>query len=335
MRWVVVLVCIVVVGMLVVAARALRSRRAITRLRSLLAAGRHLQVLEHALPATSFRDEARSLQAASAVFTGRFGLALDLLAASTDDGTVPPTTERAAGASRLRAASLMGLGRYVETARLVGDSPPAGPLRRLRAQAAIEVGDDTCAEALLADPWADPHEEAGRLQLLGDLCLRRGRLEEGERLVRTARASYAGSGVEGTQVQVALCTLHLAQARLSAGRAAAALPLVRAGLDCLQECPDHQPGYVRAHALAARVHAALGDGPEAGRHLAAAQTHASRCESPPLDAEVTRSTALVALELGDLEVGSRLLHEAIDAHARLGAIPIVVELRSTLAPLDA
>ena len=339
MRWMVVLVCAsvvgLVVGLVVVVARVRRNRRALQQMRALLTAGHHQQVLEHALPAKPLQDLARSLQVTSAVFTGRFLLALDLLAASTDDGTVAQTTGSAASAARLRAVSLLGLGRYGETARMVGDDPPMGPLRRVRAQAAIEVGDDDCAEALLADPCADPLEEAGRLRSLGDLCLRRGRLQEGERLVRTARASYAGSGVEGAQVDVAICTLHLAQARLAAGMAAAALPLVRAGLDGLQVRPDHQPGFVQTHALAARVHAALGNGPEAGRHLATAQEHASRCESPPLDAEVTRSTALVALELGDLDVGHRLLHEAIAAHEKLGAVPVVAELRSTLASLDA
>ena len=125
MRWMVVLVCAsvvgLVVGLVVVVARVRRNRRALQQMRALLTAGHHQQVLEHALPAKPLQDLARSLQVTSAVFTGRFLLALDLLAASTDDGTVAQTTGSAASAARLRAVSLLGRGRYAGC----GPRPPS------------------------------------------------------------------------------------------------------------------------------------------------------------------------------------------------------------------
>lgn len=334
MVWVVVPVLVCTLGLGFVAVRARRDQHLVREMAALATDGRHQQVLDHALPRRAHQDSARSLQATSAVLTGRYRLAMDLLAASSDDGTYPSSTGPATTASRLRAVSLVGLGRYGEVARLIGDQPPPGPLRNLRAQAAIEVGDDDLATRLLAVPSADPLEDAGRMRLLGDLHLRRGRLDEGERLVRTARASFAGSGTAGAQVDVAVCSLLLAQARLAAGRAAEAVPLVRAGLEGLAIRPDHAPGFAEAHAVAARVEAALGHGAQAGRHLADAQGQASRCQSPPLDADLTRAAALVALDLGDDENARLLLREAIAAHEVLGAEPVVADLRTRLTAVD-
>ena len=332
MWWVVLPVVVCAVGLGAMVARARRNQHVLAQMRALLAAGRHQEVLDHALPSKPLLELARSTQATSAVLTGRFTLALDLLAESVDDGTSPPSTGTSPGTS-LRAASLNGLGRYGEVARLLGDVPPMGALRRLRAQAAVEVGDDALAEALLADAYLDPLEEAGRLRLLGDLHVRRGRLREGERLARTARATYAGSGTGADQVDAAVCTLLVGQARLAAGAPAEAWTLVRASLDGLAIRPDNAPALTLAHALAARVRAALGDGPDAGRHLTMAQEQALRCQSPALEAAVTCAAALVALDLGDDEVAGRLLREAIAAHEQLGATPVLVDLRARLTAL--
>ena len=330
MVWVAAAVLLVVVVMAVRVRQALGSRRVLVQLRDLMVAGHHQRVLDRELPAEPFAEEGRSLKVTSAVLTGRYQLALDLLDQSADDGRSVAGTSTAA---RLRAVSLLGLGRYAEVARMLGDEPPPGPMRRLRAQTAIEVGDDDLATTLLADAYADPLEEAGRLRLLGDLAIRRGRLEEGDRLVRTARATYAGSGAAGAQVDVALCSLHLAQARLAAGLPAEAVHHARAGIEGLAVRPDHAPGFAEGYAIAARVAAALGNGDEAGQHLAEAQQHASRCQSPPLDAELRRTAALVAVDLGDHEVARRLIWEAIGAHDRLGARPVVAELHAKLTEL--
>ncbi|WP_406831077.1 hypothetical protein ABEG17_19065 [Pedococcus sp. KACC 23699] len=331
--WAPMLACVLGLGL--VMARTRRRQGLLTRIDELLTAGHHQQVLDHDLQPGPLLDPARLAQATSAVRSGRFRLALDLLATSADDGTYLPPAGTAPTASTLRASALIGMGRYGEVARMLGHHPPQGPLSRLRAQAAVEAGEDTVAEDLLAAAAADPMEEAARLRLLADLRLRRRDLTEGERLARTARATFAGSSAQAAQLDAALCTLLIARMRVETGAVAEALPLVNAGLEGLQSRPDEPVALAEAHALAATVQAALGNGLEAGKHLALAQEQASRCQSPPLDAVLARAAALVALQLGDRETGRRLLHEAIADHEQLGAKPALAELRSVLAGLDA
>jgi hypothetical protein len=264
----------------------LRDRRIIRAVYELLAQGRHHEVLDHPLPSRGNRPQVRAIQAVSAVLTGRYAVALVLLG---------PPGRRVSGhgtaidSDLLRAAALVGLGRYGQATALLGDRPEPGELRRIRAQVAIEVGDDDLAEELLSVPDPDVMGEAGRRRILGQLRLRQGHTAGGRDLVRQAQSMYAGLDYEGKVVDEAYCSLVLERAALRAGQVDEALPLVERGLQGMQQRPDHAPGLAEAHALAAETRAGVGDSVGAEEHLRLARAQAALCASGALDAEMARA----------------------------------------------
>ena len=289
--------------------------------------GRHHDVLVHRLPSALHRRTGQEVQAGSAVLTGRFALALELLGPPGPPAHGPndPSDDRL-----LRAAALVGLGRYGEVAALLGERPAEPAVQRVRAQVAIEMGDDVLAERL-QDPQPDLMDEAGRRRLLGELRIRRGRVSEGEELARQAMALYAGLDDCGTDVDEAYCSVLLGRAALRAARLDAALGRAGHGLRGLQRRPDNAPGLAEAHALVAEIRAGLGDAEGASEHLHRAREHALLCGSEPLDAEVARAAGMVALRLGHTTEAGRRLREALELHEALGARPMADEIRRALS----
>jgi tetratricopeptide (TPR) repeat protein len=309
-----------------------RDRRIARSLNHLAAEGRHVEVLDHPMPSRANRQSARVLQAFSAVLTGRYAVALVLLGppGARARGLADPAAE-----GLVRAVALVGLGRYAQAAALLGDRPDQPELRRLRAQVAIEVGEDSLAEELLRAPDGDLMGEAGRRRVLGQLRLRQGRRSEGEALVREARSLYAGLDHYGKDVDQAYCSLLLGRAALHDGRMDEAVPLVEEGLLGMRARPDHAPGLAEAHALAAEARAGAGESVAAEEHLRQAKEQALLCGSAALDAEVVRSAAMVALRLGDAGAAESRLREAVRLHETLGARPSAAELRAVLSSLGA
>lgn len=313
-----------------------RDRRIVNSLNSLAAEGRHAEVLDHPLPSRANRPAVRVLQAASAVQTGRYAVALALLhrLGPRVRGSDPQAP------TLMRAAALVGLGRYLEAATMLGDRPAPGAVRRLRAAVAVEVGDDALAEELLGGPHLDLLEESGRLRLLGDFRMRRGRLQEAAELVTqsaalNARLDVAGADVPGADVDGAYCQVLLGKIALRAGDVARAVALTTRGLAAMQQRPDNAPGLAEAHAVAAQAVAASGDAADAQQHLRAAHHHASRCGSPALDAELAHATAQVSLHLRQPAEARRWLQEALRRRLDLGEKPAADEIRDALAALEA
>lgn len=320
-----------VIGVLVflVARRDLRILNSMT---ALLTEGRHADVLAHQLPSPSNRRMGEAVQASSAVLTGRFALALELLGASgrrvrgfRDQNVV----------AMLRGAALIGLGRYREAAELIGDGPTEPALRRLRAQAAIETGEDDLAERLLSIPDTDPVDEAGQRRMLGDLRLRRGRSADGEALVRDAQRMYADLDDAGVDVDEAICWALLGRAELREGHPAEALRLLEAGLAGLARRPDNAPDLSYVHALLAEAQAGIGNAQASAHHLAAASDQAVRCGSQALDAEVARATGMVAARQDRSEDAREALRDALLGYEALGALPEAALVREELGRLDA
>ena len=310
----------------------LRDRRIIRAVGDLAAQERHHEVLDHPLPSRANRQPVRVIQAVSAVLTGRYAVALVLLGPPARRVSGHPS---AIDSDLLRAAALVGLGRYAQAAALLGDRPERSQLRRIRAQVAIEVGDDDLAEELLSVPDPDVMGEAGRRRILGQLRLRQGHTSEGQALVREARSMYAGLDFDGKVVDEAYCSLVLGRAALRAGRVDEALPLVEGGLQGMQQRPDHAPGLAEAHALAAETRAGVGDSVAADEHLRLARSQAALCASDALNAEMARAAAMVALRLGHTGEAHRGLREAARRHEALGAKPVLDELDQALSSLGA
>ena len=329
MLWMVCVVLALVVGHALVSVE--RDRRVVHSMNALALQGLHAEVIDHPLPSRRVRPAARVLQAGCAVRTGRYAVALALLRGLRPHirGAAPE------GVVLLRGAALVGLGHYQEAASLLGDDPSVDSLRRLRAAVAFEVGDDSLAERLLAGPHTDELEEAGRLRSLGDLHLRRGRVEEARELVTRARSLYTRLDSPGVDVDEAYCSVMLARIALLQDCPQEALALAAQGLTGLGRRPDNAPCLAEAHAVAAETSAATGDVAGAQEHLRQAHAQAARCGSPALDAELARATAQVSLRLGHPAEARRWLLDAARRHDDLGAVPAAESLRRQLASLDA
>jgi tetratricopeptide (TPR) repeat protein len=325
----------VCVGVALVLGHALvsiqRDRRVVRSMNALALQGLHAEVIDHPLPSRRVRPAARVLQAGCAVRTGRYAEALALLRGLGPQvrGATPE------GVVLLRGAALVGLGHYREAAALLGDDPSFDSWRRLRAAVAFEVGDDSLAERLLALPHADELEEAGRLRSLGDLHLRRGRVEEAGELVTRARSLYTRLDGPGVDVDEAYCSVVLARIALAQDCPEQASALAAQGLAGLRRRPDNAPCLAEAHAVAAETSAATGDAAGAQEHLRQAHAQAARCGSAALDAELARAAAQVSLRLGQPAEARRWLLEAARRHDDLGAAPAAESLRRQLAALDA
>lgn len=324
---------VALVAMLVFAALHWRARRTITSMSTLLEGGAHDQVLAHRAPPRAYRPLADRLRATSALLTGRNELALRLL----DTSRLPAAVKDRVGDLdlHLRAGALLSMGRYAEAVALLGDDPQGALLRHQRAQAAIETGDDATALRLLEQPHEEPVEEAGRLRILGDLHLRRGRLSEGEELVRQARATYLASSLVAREVDTGYCHHHLGEAALARGDAAGARAQLTTALALLSVRPDNAPGLAAVHARLAEAHALSGEAGPAREHLEEALTRSDLVGSPSLSTMVGRSEGLVALHLGRADDARRLLTEARDSHLALGELPAAEWVGRLVAALEA
>jgi tetratricopeptide (TPR) repeat protein len=318
---------------LVSAVLTVRDQYLLGQMNALFLGGRHQDVLAHRLPSAMHRRTGEAVQAGSAVLTGRFALALDLLGPPGPPGRPAHGLPDPSDEHLLRAAALVGLGRYSEVAALLGERPAGPAVQRVRAHAAIEVGDDELAERLLHDQHRDLMDEAGRRRLLGELRIRRGRLAEGEELSREAMALYAGLDDDGTDVDEAYCRVLLGRCALRAARLGVAAARAELGLRGLQQRPDNAPGLAEAHGLVAEIRAGLGDAEGAEEHLHRAREQALLCGSEPLDAEVARAAAMVALRLDHTTEARQRLREALELHEALGARPMADEISQALSSL--
>ena len=321
------------VAILIVAVVHWRARRTITSMTTLLMGGDHERVLAHRAPPKAYRPLADRLRATSALLTGRNELALRLL----DTTRVPASVSNRVGDLdlHLRAGALIAMGRYADAVAVLGDDPSGGIVRHQRAQVAIETGDDATALRLLAAPDADPDEESGRLRILGDLHIRRGRLAEGEALVRQARAAYAGSSMAGREVDTGYCHHHLGEAALARSDAAGALAQFTTALALLSVRPDNAPGLAAVHARLAEAYALSGEPRLAQEHLDEAVQRGDLVGSPSLSTTLERTQGVVALHLGRPDDARRHLRTARVGHLELGELPAAAEVAELLADLDA
>ena len=320
------LVALFVLVGVVLALEHLRAVRTLRRMTELALAGRHAEVVAHRAPPRQYLGVAARLRATSALLTGRYRLCLQLLDAPA--GAAGPVLAEHDAA--LRAASLLGLGRYDEASSLLGDDPAEPLHRHLRAQAAIETGDDATATRLLADPHQGPAEEAGRRRILADLHVRRGRTPEAEPLLRDALAVYAGSPTPGSDVDQGYCHAHLAASALARGDMSAALAELGMAERLLLARPDNDPGFLELACIAAEAHAAAGDLAAADDHLAKARRLAEEMDSPAARARAARAAGTVAWTLHRPEAPD-LLKTALAQHAALGEEPAAAQVRRLLA----
>lgn len=310
-----------------------RARRTLRSMTALLEGGEHDRVLAHAAPPKAYRPLAARVRATSALLTGRNELALTLL----DRSRPKPAVAAQLGPvdSHLRAGALVGLGRYAEAAAVVGDQPAAALPRHLRAQIAIETGDDDLALQLLETPHPDPDDDAGRLRILGDLHIRRGRLPLGEQLVRQARARYAASTMAGKEVDTGYCHHHLGEVAIARGDIDGAIAQFTTALALLSARPDNAPGHAMVHGRLAEAYALAGDADLAREHLGEALRHSDVVGSRSLSTLVERSHGLVALHLGEVDEAGRHLTAALAAHHELGELPAAELVAELLDDLDA
>ena len=236
--------------------------------------------------------------------------------------------------THLRGGALLAMGRYAEAAAVLGDDPRDALARHQRAQLAIEVGDDATALRLLLDPHLDPVEEAGRLRILGDLHIRRGRLPQGEALVQEARATYLASTLAAKEVDTGYCHHHLGEVGIARGEIDGAVAQFTTALALLWARPDNDPGYAMVHARLAEAYALAGQAELARDHLQEALRRSELVGSPSLSAVVERSHGLVALHLGQVDAAGRHLTAALAAHHALGELPAVELVAELLEDLD-
>lgn len=310
-----------------------RARRTLRSMTALMESGEHDQVLAHPAPPQAYRPLAERVRATSALLTGRNELALRLLEDSRPGRAVAARVGDLD--THLRGGALLGLGRYAEAAAVLGDRPKGALARHQRAQLAIETGDDRTALRLLEVPDTDPAEEAGRLRILGDLHIRRGRLQEGETLVRQARAAYVQSGLAAREVDAGYCHHHLGEAAIARGDLEGALAQLTTALALLSVRPDNAPGHAMVHARIAEAYALAGEPDEARDHLREARERSDLVGSPALSTMVERSEGLVALHLGHLDEARRVLTRARTGHLALGEQPAAERVAEVLDDLDA
>lgn len=318
-------VALVVLGGVVVVDH-LRAQHTLRRMRELMVAGRHAEVIAHREPPRRYVGVAARLRATSALLTGRYHRCLQLL--ETPAGAAAPVL--APQDLAMRAMALLGLGRYDEAAAALGDDPVEPLHRHLRAQAAIETGQDWMATRLLADPHPVRVDEAGRRRILGDLHVRRGRPAEGEDLVRSALATYADSSMSAREVDMGYCHAHLASSALARGDVDAALAELGEAERLLLARPDNDPGFLELACIAAEAHAAARNPSAADEHLATARRLAEQVESPAARARVARAAGTVAWTLHRPDARD-LLTSALAQHEALGERPAAAEVRRLLA----
>lgn len=311
----------------------LRDFRRTRRILSLHERGDYPAALASPPPRGPGRHIANVLRSQSAVLSGRFAEALESIEGIEETSEVRMIRESAPTPDIFLLAALLGVGRYAEAADHVGDDPRDPTLRHIRAQAAIEVGDDELAERLLSNPDDTELSEAGRLRILGDFRIRRGRIEEGRALVGEAMDRYERLATHrGVTVDRAYCLLHLAEAALAADDIDAT-DLIEEATALMAEVPHHADGHSHLHSVAAEVAAARRDPAAAERHLDQALHLARLCSSPPLIARALEAAARVAARQGHSEDARAHCREALGIFDSIGAAPAAAHLRETFDPL--
>lgn len=304
------------------------ARRKLAEMNRLLLLGHHDQVLDHPQPPWPYRVVGNRVRATSAVLTGQYVRALQLL----DHPVLPARLRPSLGDTDLilRGGALIGLGRYVDAAAVLGEEPTTAIARHQRAQVAIETGDDATALRLLAIPDPDPDEEAGRRRILGDLHIRRQRLVQGEALVREAQGLYLRSEMAAHEVDAGYCELHLGQAALQRGDGDEAVRRISSAREMLTIRPDNAPGIALVELSLAEAHALAGDPRAADAALTAARGHAQTMASTALDAALERAIGMVGVHLvrPDAETHlrqARAMHEALGERPHVDLIDEVLD----------
>jgi tetratricopeptide (TPR) repeat protein len=310
--------------------RHARSVRQLRHLAAMVHEGRHEQVLAHAPLVGPYDRVADRLRSTSALLTGRYDRTLNLLdgPGTAADALLAPTDVTA------RAGSLLGMGRYAEASAVLGDDPVEPLHRHLRAQVAVETGDDETARRLLSRPNTDIEEEAGRKRILGDLLIRRGQQDEGEALVRQALAVYLASDVGACQVDAGYCHVHLAESALGQHRGDTALAHLQTAQALLEARPDNAPGFALLHLRRAEALALTGDATAAAAALDSATALAATVPSPALAAAVQHVRGVVPLRLGNHQTAREELRLAQHLHEALGEVPAAQEAACLLAGLN-
>jgi len=329
-RVLVVAVVVALVAAALAGVRHVRASRQLSRLAAMVQEGRHEEVLAHAPLAGPYERVADRLRSTSALLTGRYDRTLDLLQGSRTaaDAVLAPTDVTA------RAGSLLGMGRYAEAAAVLGDDPVDSLHRHLRAQVAVETGDDETARRLLGRPETDIEGEAGRKRILGDLLIRRRQHDEGEALVRQALAVYLVSPVGACQVDAGYCHVHLAESALGQDRGDTALAHLQTAQALLEARPDNAPGFALLHLRRAEALALTGVATAAAAALDSASTLAATVPSPSLAAAVQHVRGVLALRLGNDQEAGDELRLAQRLHEALGEVPAAQAAAALLADLD-
>ncbi len=277
MTWLVVV--LILAGAVAVVYGPLRNVHRLQRITASYRKNDHGRILELPPPRGQLRHVADLLRSHSAVLCGRYGEAVTIMAGIEETTDVERVRASASPPDMFTLAALTGLGRYNEVAIRLGDKPDDPLLTHIRAQVAIEVGDDELALRLLGDSMEDGLHEAGRLRILGDLHLRRDRLDEGMELVTLAMDAYASSPDIGVEVDRAYCHIHLAEAALGTGLDDDARYHTEAAATLMTPHPGHAEVHSYLGAIAAELAARRGDRMSAERHLHNADDLAQVCRS--------------------------------------------------------
>ena len=308
------------------------ARRMLADMNRLLLLGHHGQVLDHPQPPWPYRVAGNRVRATSALLTGLYARTLQLL----DHPVLPARLRPSLGDMdlMLRGGALIGLGRYLDAAAVLGENPTPGIVRHLRAQVAMETGDDVVALRLLAVPDTDPDEDAGRRRILGELHIRRQRLVEGEALVREAQRLYLGSELAAHEVDAGYCELHLGQAALHRGDGGEAVRRISTAREMLTIRPDNAPGIALVELNLAEAHALTGAERAADAALTAARGHAQTMASPAVDAALERAIGMVGVHLARPDAGTHLrraraMHEALGERPQVDVIDEVLRRLGT------
>jgi len=304
----------------------IRDARRTRRILSLHQQGDYPAALASRPPRGPGRHVANLIRSHSAVLTGRYHEALELIEAIEETPEVRLVREGASTPDIFLPLALLGVGRYAEAADHVGDDPRDPTERHIRAQAAIETGDDELAERLLSHPDDNELSDAGRLRILGDFRIRRGRIAEGRALVGDATDRYERLATPGVTVDRAYCLIHLAEAALAAGDVDAT-GLIEEAFALMADAPHLADSHSHLHSLAAEVAAASQDQAAAEHHLDEALRLARLCSSPPLIARALAAAAEVAAREGRSGDARAHCREALAILDRIEAAPAAARLR--------
>ena len=320
----------VVAALVTAAAMRVVASRGIATMNALLVAGQQGAVLGHREPPRPYRAMANHVRATSALLTGQYALTLRLLGAPPPPAC-RPSWRREPDVARQRAdrpGSLRGGGGRA------GQGPGRRHPQAPAGQAAIETGEDQVAVAPACSPphtWT-PWRRRGMRRILGDLHIRRLRLDQGEALVREAQRLYLASGVAACEVDAGCWVPHAGQASMHRGDAAQALRQFGSARRMLTVRPDNAAGIAMVELALAEAHALTGDPRAAESALTHARDHAVTMASPAFAAAVECSTGMVAVHLGRADARTHLL-TARAMHDALGELPQVSTIDELLRTL--